>query len=227
MSKRLMYTGGFLLSSVLVFWAVYGLIAFLQNTGPAEEAVTEDHKQMDAYYDALDSLEITTAAPKDSSEQTPRETTEETDEEAVGAYSLGRIDTLFSFLENPEAFLNKRYPPTPQSPTIDTAAIQRMIAAEVTKRESLIDSLQIKTNRLKDSLVQVSSSPLPPPEFKKLAKIYEAMEPTSAADVLNSLSDQTAAAVLKQMKQRQAAEILASLSPERAAKLSNLILRTE
>ena len=54
----------------------------------------------------------------------------------------------------------------------------------------------------------------------RLAKMYEAMKPESAAAILASLDMEVALAILARMKERQAARILSLMDPGRAAQIS-------
>lgn len=60
-------------------------------------------------------------------------------------------------------------------------------------------------------------------QIKQLAKVYEAMRPESAAEILKELDNEMVVSIIQKIKQRQAAKIMAALPPERAAKLSKLL----
>ncbi len=59
---------------------------------------------------------------------------------------------------------------------------------------------------------------------RKLAKIFGAMKPADAADVLKEMEDAEVQAILEYMSDRKAAQILGAFPPERAARLSQVVL---
>ena len=59
--------------------------------------------------------------------------------------------------------------------------------------------------------------------FTALAKMYSAMKPQEAAEVLNELDDKTVVQLLSKMKDRQAAKLMELIDANRAAKLSKLM----
>ncbi len=54
---------------------------------------------------------------------------------------------------------------------------------------------------------------------KSMAKVLEAMDPTSAARILNDFPDGDVKQIILTIKRRQAAKILAALDPDRAARI--------
>lgn len=56
--------------------------------------------------------------------------------------------------------------------------------------------------------------------IKKLAKLYEGMEPEAAATILGKLKKEMATAVLASMKDRQASKVLAAMNGSQAKELS-------
>lgn len=61
--------------------------------------------------------------------------------------------------------------------------------------------------------------------IKKLAKVYSAMPPASAAVLLTELELDLAVSVLSGMKQKQSAKVLAAINPRRALVLSRRLAR--
>ena len=57
-------------------------------------------------------------------------------------------------------------------------------------------------------------------EIVKLAKVYEAMKPASAATILSSLDIDIVLGIMRHLKNRQAAQILAYMTPTQAAEIS-------
>ncbi len=57
-------------------------------------------------------------------------------------------------------------------------------------------------------------------EITKLAKVYEAMKPASAAPILASLDMEIVLEIMSRLKDRQAARILAFMTPALAAEIS-------
>jgi flagellar motility protein MotE (MotC chaperone) len=56
--------------------------------------------------------------------------------------------------------------------------------------------------------------------IKKLAKLYEGMDPEAAASILSKLEKNMAAEVLGSMKDRQASKVLAAMNGQKARDLS-------
>jgi len=56
-------------------------------------------------------------------------------------------------------------------------------------------------------------------ERKSMAKVLEAMDPASAAKILNDFPDDDIKQIILTIKRRQAAKILAALDPDRAARI--------
>jgi flagellar motility protein MotE (MotC chaperone) len=55
---------------------------------------------------------------------------------------------------------------------------------------------------------------------ERLAKMYEAMKPDKAAEILASLDMEVTLAIIARMKERQAARVLSFMDPGRAAQIS-------
>lgn len=56
-------------------------------------------------------------------------------------------------------------------------------------------------------------------EKRTMAKIFDAMDPASAARILYNMDDGAVNAILSQMKPRQSAKVLAELDPKQAARI--------
>ncbi|MCK4306903.1 hypothetical protein KAW50_01595 [candidate division WOR-3 bacterium] len=61
----------------------------------------------------------------------------------------------------------------------------------------------------------------------KLSKIYETMEPSKSASVMDSLPDENVVKLLLSMKERSSARILEVLPPDRAARITQKIMRVK
>ncbi len=59
-------------------------------------------------------------------------------------------------------------------------------------------------------------------EAKTMAQIFEAMEPSNAARILNNMDDHAVKQVLTRMKRRQSARVLSALDPQQAARILNV-----
>jgi flagellar motility protein MotE (MotC chaperone) len=57
-----------------------------------------------------------------------------------------------------------------------------------------------------------------------LAKLYEGMEETQVAPLINQFTDEQAVQILMSMKPASAAKILGVLSPQRAARISTKMI---
>lgn len=81
-------------------------------------------------------------------------------------------------------------------------------------------SISMQRSKL-ESLVSMSDS-LDKKKFKNQAKVYMAMKPLEAAQIIETLPDQHASKILNAMNDdRQKAKILASLSTEKAARITS------
>ena len=100
------------------------------------------------------------------------------------------------------------------------------------KEQSRMDLLQkelenkqqsISQERSKAGIVKVSKSDsLDNKKFKNQAKVYMAMKPLEAAQIIETLPDEHASKILNAMNDdRQKAKILAALSTEKAARITS------
>lgn len=58
----------------------------------------------------------------------------------------------------------------------------------------------------------------------QLARVYETMKSSAAADILSALDVETSTEILRRMKEKKAAEIMAQLEPEAAGRISEAML---
>jgi flagellar motility protein MotE (MotC chaperone) len=61
--------------------------------------------------------------------------------------------------------------------------------------------------------------------YMEFARVYDALKPDAAADILADIDVETSTEILRRMKQRQVAQIMASLEPDAAARISQRMLR--
>jgi flagellar motility protein MotE (MotC chaperone) len=61
-------------------------------------------------------------------------------------------------------------------------------------------------------------------ELEEMVRVYERMEPPSAAAILLSMEAETAVLILKSMKAASMAEVLSAMPPDKAAGFSELLL---
>jgi flagellar motility protein MotE (MotC chaperone) len=91
-----------------------------------------------------------------------------------------------------------------------------MVAKELEDKQK---SIQDERSKL-ESLVSKSDS-LENKKYKNQAKVYAAMKPLEAAQIIETLPDDVASKIFNAMNDdRQKAKILAALSPEKATKVS-------
>ena len=95
----------------------------------------------------------------------------------------------------------------------DTALSIERLAGEL----GLADSLRMKSEP--DSLADAEKAK----KFKQMAKVYEQMNATSAAAIVDKLPGDEAVRILSVMTPRTAAKILAALGPEKAADMSLML----
>ncbi len=110
---------------------------------------------------------------------------------------------------------------------------------EVVNDSSLIDSLKNLKNKLKETnsvlakqfkksknlekILNVKPDSLYVSWKKKTAKLYETMDPSKAAKIIQGYSDNIARDIIYTMKQKKAAEVLAEFNP----KIANRIMRVK
>jgi hypothetical protein len=91
------------------------------------------------------------------------------------------------------------------------------------KKKQANQLLQIKKELASLKEEKKKSDRINDTHIKQLAKVYEAMKPEKAAEILKELDNELLTAIFRQIKQRQAAKIMAALPPNRAAKLSRML----
>jgi flagellar motility protein MotE (MotC chaperone) len=113
----------------------------------------------------------------------------------------------------------------PQFSPEDTAWVQEQKAG-LTKKEKELKDWQAKLEKReadvnKKLLVieQAQSN-----RIVQLAKLYDNMDPTAAAQVMAGIDDETVIQVLPRMKTQNAASVLAQMQPQRAAMLSKKMI---
>jgi len=91
---------------------------------------------------------------------------------------------------------------------------------EKEKRDEELKALQRQLENLQQASATTGDEN---PNIKQLAKVYDAMQPEKAAQIILELDDQLIASLLKRLKQRQAAKIMGAIPPMRAAKISQML----
>jgi flagellar motility protein MotE (MotC chaperone) len=103
-----------------------------------------------------------------------------------------------------------------------------MLQAQIEKdREELVKERQLLENR-KASISEAEAAEqrgeTAEARYRKLAKIYEAMKPNEAANIMQTLPDAQVAYILSKMSDdRQKGKIMALLSTDKVARISKLI----
>lgn len=107
---------------------------------------------------------------------------------------------------------------------------------QLTERTTLLDSIEQAVNDRMDSVValradleaaQTALTEQEQANLDKLAKLYEAMKPAEASQILLQLNDQTIAQLLSRMGDRQAGKVLGVIDPTRAADITNRLRRLQ
>lgn len=121
----------------------------------------------------------------------------------------------------------------PQSDSSSTTVEQKSVThEELSKQDSVSRTVAPQPDTSRISVVASAEDgfkfhPYPSPgpdtlaagERKKMAQIFESMDPESAARILLNMSDTAVKQVLTSMKKRQSAKILAVLDPAKAARI--------
>jgi len=95
------------------------------------------------------------------------------------------------------------------------------VSAERDSIKALMQTLaQLRERFSKPAIERVDT--LSEVEAKTMAQIFEAMEPSNAARILNNMDDYAVKQVLTRMKKRQSAKILSALDPQQAARILNV-----
>lgn len=107
---------------------------------------------------------------------------------------------------------------------------ERQRLSEMQERMDILQKdLEEKKKALADERVKMEalvkkSDTLEAKKYKSQAKIYEAMKPLEAAQIIETLPDDAAAKILNAMSDnRQKGKILALLSPEKASRISDML----
>jgi len=107
---------------------------------------------------------------------------------------------------------------------------------ELAARSTFLDSLELAVNSRRDSIqivrdqVLALQSDLTEQEqanLDKLAKVYEAMKPAEASQILLQLNDRTIAEILSRMNDRQAGKVMGAIDPLRAADITSQLRRLQ
>jgi len=86
----------------------------------------------------------------------------------------------------------------------------RELETKLKERDALVGKLQAKISENQSE------------KIKAIAKIYEEMEPGSAAKILENMPEDEAIAIILNMQRRQAAKILAEINTRKAAQLTKI-----
>ena len=101
---------------------------------------------------------------------------------------------------------------------------EELNAMEVRVNDKL-EEMQALEGRIKMMLKDAQT--LQDEKLRHLVDVYTNMKPKQAAQVLETLNEQTAVRILAAMRGRQAGEILTNVSPEKAAKLSEMLTKMQ
>ena len=96
--------------------------------------------------------------------------------------------------------------------------LRESIAREQAQLQAQLESIQVATAQLRDEQVRYGQARSE--AAQKLAKMFDAMRPDSAAPVFSQLDRETALDILIRMKEKSAARLLAAIEPRLAAELS-------
>ena len=88
-----------------------------------------------------------------------------------------------------------------------------------------LEEMQALEGRIKMMLKDAQT--LQDEKLRHLVDVYTNMKPKQAAQVLETLNEQTAVRILAAMRGRQAGEILTNVTPEKAAKLSEMLTKMQ
>jgi flagellar motility protein MotE (MotC chaperone) len=93
---------------------------------------------------------------------------------------------------------------------------QAEIGARQKEVETLLARVESRFGRMEGDRTQM---------LAQLARVYETMRASTAAEIISGLDVEMATEVLRRMKEKKASEIMAKLPPEAAAKISQAMLR--
>ena len=88
-----------------------------------------------------------------------------------------------------------------------------------------LEEMQALEGRIKMMLKDAQT--LQDEKLRHLVDVYTNMKPKQAAQVLETLNEQTAVRILAGMRGRQAGEILTNVTPEKAARLSEMLTKMQ
>jgi len=93
---------------------------------------------------------------------------------------------------------------------------QKEIAERQQEVEKLLQRAESRFGKLENDRTQM---------LAQLARVYETMKASTAAEIIAALDVEMATAVLRRMKEKKAAEIMAKLPPDAAGRISREMLR--
>ena len=93
---------------------------------------------------------------------------------------------------------------------------QAEIGARQKEVETLLARVESRFGRMEGDRTQM---------LAQLARVYETMKASTAAEIISGLDVEMATEVLRRMKEKKASDIMAKLPPEAAAKISQAMLR--
>lgn len=96
--------------------------------------------------------------------------------------------------------------------------LRESIAQEKAQLQEQFDAVQVAIVELREEQVRYGQARSE--SAQKLAKMFDAMKPDSAAPVFSSLDRETALDILVRMKEKAAAKLLSAIDPKLAAELS-------
>jgi hypothetical protein len=108
-------------------------------------------------------------------------------------------------------------PGTSTEPADSVKLLHLALADERKRSAALAEQFRVTTDSIKKAIAVADSGNAE--TRKSMAKVLEAMDPSSAARILKDYPDGDVKQMILTMKKKQAAKILAALEPDRAARI--------
>lgn len=96
--------------------------------------------------------------------------------------------------------------------------LREAFAQERAQLSAQLESIQVAISELRDEQIRYGQARSE--SAQKLAKMFDAMKPSSASPIFSSLDRETALDILVRMKEKSAAKLLAAIDARLAAELS-------
>ncbi|MGQ9473266.1 MAG: MotE family protein [Candidatus Caldatribacteriaceae bacterium] len=147
-------------------------------------------------------------------EEASSETSPSSQEEQVSVYEGPRLETVD---EGKTVVIPQGIEGTKIESEVDKSGIEVTIGEEVTPSDTGEDSFSSPREK-------TPGAELNPDNVYRVAKVYSAMEPQEAVQILEQFSDEEVVVILSAMKERQVAEILKAFPVERAATIARKMM---